>query len=129
LDSRFTALVLGLRGGIDYTAIAQRKAEREAEESEKAERHRHRAESDAFMKSITARIEEAKQVVLEQAHERVLARRPEWVEEGEKDVPESEDEANDSQESEGAGVQELFRVTLPRPERASARRELEPSIR
>jgi hypothetical protein len=41
----------------------------------------------------------------------VLARHPEWVEEG--DVPELEDEADDSQESEGADVRELFRVTPP----------------
>jgi hypothetical protein len=105
---------LGLNGngGIDYPAIAQRKAEREAEapEREAAKRERE-AESNAFMKSITARIEEAKQVALEQAHERVLARHPEWAEDDSQ-----EDEAEDNQEAEETNVQELFRVTPPGPE-------------
>jgi hypothetical protein len=111
LDSRYTAPVLGLNGngGIDYPAIAQRKAEREAEapEREAAKRERE-AESNAFMKSITARIEEAKQVALEQAHERVLARHPEWA----------EDDTEDDEADQEAKVQELFRVTPPLPEPA-----------
>ena len=67
-------------GALITPRSAQRKAEREAEapEREAAKRERELCRN-AFMKSITARIEEAKQVALEQAHERVLARHPEWA--------------------------------------------------
>jgi len=124
LDSRYTAPVLGISGSFDYTRFAQVEAQRKAEweaaapEREAAKREREAA-SDALMRSIRARVEEAQQIAVEQAHERVLAQHPEWAAAYDDDGDESFDdlvEADDGRESGESNVQEPVRMMPSRPE-------------